>query len=454
MKILKKRYLEISKLFLTIVFLELFSSNVMAQQKTEFLSLKEAVDTVMAKNSAVQSSGIDEAIAREKYKQTNAGFLPHINFSYSALATDNPLNVFGFKLQQRTVTAADFNPDKLNHPSGTSDFTTKIEALQPLINMDAVYMKKSAQAQVESYQFKTKRTKEYLTFETQNGYYQLQMAHQAVVVLEEALATAKSIYDFTNNRVLQGLIQKSDLLNVEVRVLGIENNLNEAKANVLNASDYLSELMNKPTGTLYTTDEMKQEPSVEKTALTIPQNRTDFLSIKKAIEATGLMLKSSKMKYLPRLNAFGSYQLNDKTITGFNANSYFAGIQLTWNIFDGNNIKRQVAGLKLEQDKLRVQLHSMQQENQMALDKGYRDLANALFKIKQQNAAIAQAAEALRILQNRYEEGLVNTTDVLTAQTQLAQQKLMLVQANLSYNISQAYIQFLTTTDINNQNYL
>jgi outer membrane protein TolC len=66
------------------------------------------------------------------------------------------------------------------------------------------------------------------------------MSHQAITVLEEALSTAKSIYDFTNNRVLQGLIQKSDLLNAEVQVLGIENNLNEAKANILNASDYLS----------------------------------------------------------------------------------------------------------------------------------------------------------------------------------------------------------------------
>lgn len=452
MKILKKRYQEVGGIFFIIILLQLFSSNVNAQQKTEFLSLKEAVDAVTSNNSAVQSARIDEAIAQEKYKQTNAGFLPQVNFSYSALTTNNPLNVFGLKLQQRTVTAEDFNPDKLNHPSGTSDFTTKLEVLQPLINMDAVYLKKSALVQAESYRFKTKRTKEYLTFETQKAYYQLQMAHQAITVLEEALSTAKSIYDFTNNRVLQGLIQKSDLLNVEVQVLGIENNLNEAKANILNASDYLSVLMNKPADVLYKTDEMEKEPSTENMILNVPQNRADFMSIEKAMEATSLMEKSARMKYLPRLNAFGSYQLNDKKFTGFNANSYMAGLQLTWNIFDGNNIKRQVAGLKLEQDKLGVQLHSMQQENQMMLDKGYRDLANALFKIKQQNAAIAQADEALRILQNRYQEGLVNTTDVLTAQTQLAQQKLMLVQANLSYNISQAYIQFLTTTDINNQN--
>lgn len=445
MKILKKRNKGVNRAFFTIVFMGLLFVNAQAQQKTESLSLEVAVNAVISNNSAVQSARIDEAIAQEKYNQTNAGFLPQVNFSYSALATNNPLNVFGFKLQQRTVTATDFNPNLLNHPSGTSDFTTKIEAMQPLINLDAIYMKKGAQVQVESYQLKTKRTQEYLIFETQKAYHQLQMTHQAVAVLEEALSTAKSIYDFTNNRVLQGLIQKSDLLNVEVQVLSIENNLNEAKANVLNASDYLSVLMNKPTGILYKTDEIKQVQSLEKLELEAPQNRADFLALEKAIEAAGLMLKASKMKYLPRLNAFGSYQLNDKNFAAFNASSYLVGIQLTWNIFDGNNIKRQIAGLKLEQDKLGVQLHSMQQENQMLLDKSYRDLANALFKIKQQNAAIAQADEALRILQNRYEEGLVNTTDVLTAQTQLSQQKLMLVQAIFSNNISQAYIQFLTT---------
>lgn len=445
MKILKKRNKGVNRAFFTIVFMGLLFVNAQAQQKTESLSLEVAVNAVISNNSAVQSARIDEAIAQEKYNQTNAGFLPQVNFSYSALATNNPLNVFGFKLQQRTVTATDFNPNFLNHPSGTSDFTTKIEAMQPLINLDAIYMKKGAQVQVESYQLKTKRTQEYLIFETQKAYHQLQMTHQAVAVLEEALSTAKSIYDFTNNRVLQGLIQKSDLLNVEVQVLSIENNLNEAKANVLNASDYLSVLMNKPTGILYKTYEIKQVQSLEKLELEAPQNRADFLALEKAIEAAGLMLKASKMKYLPRLNAFGSYQLNDKNFTAFNASSYLVGIQLTWNIFDGNNIKRQIAGLKLEQEKLGVQLHSMQQENQMLLDKSYRDLANALFKIKQQNAAIAQADEALRILQNRYEEGLVNTTDVLTAQTQLSQQKLMLVQAIFSNNISQAYIQFLTT---------
>ena len=435
------------KIAVTALFFGLISHNSTAQEKIEFISLNEAIKAAVSNNTAVQSAKIDEAIAMEKYKQADAGFLPQLNFSYTALTTNNPLNVFGFKLQQRDVTANDFNPKILNHPSQTNDFTTKLEARQPLINMDAVYLKRSAQVQAESYQLKTKRTKEYLTLQTKKAYYELQMMHQSISVLEEALSTAKSVYEFTNNRFVQGLIQKSDLLNVEVQMLGIESSLNEAKANLLNASDYVSVLMNKPAGALYQTEEMKQDYQKETSALKVPEKRSDFLALEKAMTAINLTEKSSKMKFFPRLNAFGSYQLNDKKIAGFGANSYLGGLQLSWNIFDGNSSRRQVAQLKLEQQKLDVQLRSMQQENQVQLDKANRDLGNSIFKIKQQNAAVAQADEALRILQNRYQEGLVNTTDVLHAQTQLSQQKLLLLQAIFNNHVTQAYIQFLTTTD-------
>ena len=82
----------------------------------------------------------------------------------------------------------------------------------------------------------------------------------------------------------------------------------------------------------------------------------------------------------------------------------------------------------------------------MELDKAYRDLSDARFEISQDEAAIDQASEALRILQNRYQQGLVNTTDVLTADTQLSQLKFSLAQAQFTANVTRAYIQLLTAT--------
>lgn len=419
----------------------------MAQEKPQFLSLKNAIEATVANNSAVQSGKIDEAIAWEKAKQLNAAFLPKLNLSYTAFTTNNPLNAFGFKLQQSEITQADFKPSLLNHPSQTNDFTAKLDAQQPVFNLDAIYMKKSANVQAESYQYKTRRTEENLTLETKKAYYQLQIAQEVVLVLEEALSTAKATYELTNNRVDQGLVQKSDLLNVEVKVLGIEANLNESKANLLNASDYLSILMNKTPGTLYTTEKLSITNKTEPGVLTLPENRSDFVAMEKAIKATSLMYKSVETKFVPRVNIFGSYQLNDKKFNGFGADSYFAGVQLSWSIFNGNSDRRQAKGIKLEQQKLDLQLRSTKQENQMQLDKYYRDIDNSTFKIKQQNMAIAQATEALRIIQNRYEAGLVNTTDVLTAQTQLSQQKLLLLQTIFGKQVTQANIQFLTTSN-------
>jgi outer membrane protein TolC len=152
------------------------------------------------------------------------------------------------------------------------------------------------------------------------------------------------------------------------------------------------------------------------------------------------------MSYLPKLNAFGNYQYNDSHLTGFGANAYLVGVQLSWNVFNGNKTRYVIAAQKLQRDKLAVQLAQQKDQSQMELDKAYRDLSDARFEMGQDQAAIEQASEALRILQNRYQQGLVNTTDVLTADTQLSQLKFSLAQAQFTANVTRAYIQLLTST--------
>ena len=101
--------------------------------------------------------------------------------------------------------------------------------------------------------------------------------------------------------------------------------------------------------------------------------------MQKAIEASDLMIKSGKMSYLPKLNAFGSYQFNDKQVLGFGANAYLAGVQLSWDIFKGNSTKNSMATQTLERNKLSEQLTQQKDQSQLELDKAYRDLADAQF---------------------------------------------------------------------------
>jgi outer membrane protein TolC len=445
--LMKRRKYFILKNIVAAIILNSVVLTVFAQNNSKQLSLAEAIAATLNNNKAVQLAKLDEDIAASNYKQTEAIYLPQVGFSYTALSTNNPLNAFGFKLQQKSITQNDFNPALLNSPGATTDFTTKLEVQQPLLNMDLLYKRKAAEKQNGLYQYKTQRTKEYLTFEVQKAYLQLQLAYDAERLLEEALQTTKSVYTFVDNRFQQGLIQKSDLLNAQVQITTVETNLAKANSNIRNASDYLSLLMGQTDGTIYKTDNSTQSEKIANdTAIKIAASRSDFLAMQKAIEASDLMIKSKQMSYYPKINAFGSYQFNDKNMFGFGANAYLAGIQLSWDIFKGNSTKNAIATQRLERNKLAEQLTQQKEQSQLELNKANRDLVDAQFDIKQQKLSVNQATEALQILQNRFQQGLVNTTDVLQATTQLSQQKFALAQALFTSNITIAYIQLLTAT--------
>ncbi|MBL0359289.1 MAG: TolC family protein [Chitinophagaceae bacterium] len=429
-----------------LLILAFFNLEATAQDSSKKLTLDEAIASAVAGNAAVKLATLDEQIAKAKYKQTDAIYLPQAGISYTAFSTNNPLNAFGFKLQQQSITAADFNPALLNHPSATPDFTTKFEVQQPLLNMDMNYQRKGAAKQVEMYQLGTQRTKEYLAFETKKTYLQLQMLYDADKVLNEALTTAKAVYKSTNDHFKQGLIQKSDLLNAEVHVMSIETQLHNSQSNISDASDMLSLLMGKPAGVVYRVDPSAKS-SNNTDSLQSNANRADFKAMQKGMEAYDMMIKASKMSNLPRVNAFGSWQLNDKSMLGFGANAYMVGVQLSWTVFNGNRTKNTIAQQSFEKDKLSRQLQQQKEEATFQVNHAKRQLSDASFAIKQQQLAAEQSAEALRVLQKRYEQGLVKTTDVLMAQTQLSQQQLGQIQAVYNYNMAAAYLQFLTISN-------
>lgn len=417
-----------------------------AQESTRYLGLQEAVDSALSRNRDLDLAKLDEKIASARLKEMDAIWLPQVELSHTTLSSNNPLNAFGFKLQQQIVKQSDFNPALLNDPGATGDFTTKLQVKQPLLNMDLVYMRKALAAQTGIYQYKTKRGAEYLAYEVKKAYLQLQLAYEAEQVLKEALETANKMYVFTNNRVQEGLLQQSDALNVKVWISSVESDLAETKSNIRNASDFLSLLMGTDYGTIYTTDKAGAELTTAAAVSQIPENRADFAAMKKAIEASDLMISATRKSWLPRLNAFASYQLNDYRFLGFGAGSYLAGLQLSWDIFKGNSTRNKIVTQQTERDKLTGQLQQQQEQSQLELNKTQRQLGDARYRISQQQTAVENATEALRILQDRYEQGLVNSTDVLQAQTQLSRQKLGKAQAVFQYNSTATYIEFLTAS--------
>ena len=156
------------------------------------------------------------------------------------------------------------------------------------------------------------------------------------------------------------------------------------------------------------------------------------------------MVQSAYLGWLPRVNAFGNYQLNDKKLTGFGNNSYLVGIQLNWNLFPANSLFNSAKRMRLQREQTALQLEQMKANNEKELEAAKRRIADADYQIAQSRTAVVQAVEALEIIRNRYSQGLAGSTDLLMAQTQVAQQKLNYQQSILMLNMSIAYLQFLT----------
>lgn len=401
-----------------------------------------------AKDKNLQIKIADQTFksAQADYRQSNALFLPSITASHTAISTTNPLMAFGSKLNQEVLTASDFNPALLNDPAVTQNYATKIEVLQPLINIDGLYGRQAAKSKMEAFQLLTERSTEYLELEVNKSFMQLQLAYKAVKVLEKASATADANLKLVENYFKQGILQKTDLLSVQVRVNEIKNQLQYAKSNVQNASDYLAFLLNENnTNKVYKPlEELDNTISISSINTTVSGNRKDILAMDKSAEAYAKMYQSSKMNFLPTLNAFGSYELYDDTLLGTNAQGYLVGAQLSWKVFDGYKSIGKMEKAKAEYQKAEVENQQYKSQSQLELNKTNRQLKDAENKVNLEKLALEQSQEAYRIRSNRFTQGLEKTTDLLQAETQMFQKELQLLQAVFEYDFTQEYLQFLT----------
>ena len=424
----------------------IFISTLGYGQDTLTISKKDIWQKAKDKNLQIKIADQTFKSAQADYRQSNALFLPSITASHTAISTTNPLMAFGSKLNQEVLTASDFNPALLNDPAATQNYATKIEVLQPLINVEGLFGRQAAKSKMQAFQLQTERTGEYLALEVNKSFMQLQLAYKAVIVLEKANATADANLKLIENYFNQGILQKTDVLSVQVRVNEIKNHLQYAKSNVQNASDYLAFLLNEDnTNKVYKPiEELDNTIAISSNNTTLSGNRKDILAMDKSSEAYAKMYQSSKMNFLPTLNAFGSYEMYDDALFGTNAQGYLVGAQLSWKVFDGYKSIGKMEKAKAEYQKAEVENQQYKSQSQLELNKTNRQLKDAENNVNLEKLALEQSQEAYRIRSNRFTQGLEKTTDLLQAETQMFQKELQLLQAVFEYDFTQEYLQFLT----------
>lgn len=430
--------------FVLLTLLFITSFGVIAQTKAS-VSLNDILQKVESNNHSIKISEQDYKAAKAEFSQTNSILLPSVSVSHTGISTNNPLMAFGSKLNQEILTQTDFNPELLNNPETVDNFSTKIELKQPLLNADGIFIRKAAKAKKNAMELQFSRTKEAIKLEVTKAYMQLQLAYKSVHVLEKAQEAALTNKKIADKNYELGYMIISDVLSVEIYVTEVQNQLLNAKSNVKNASDYVQFLMGESsTVILKPLEELSIDLDLNIYNNKISSARADIEALEKSTNAYKNMHQASKMSYLPRLNAFGSYELYDNSAFKGNADGYIIGAQLSWNLFDGFKRVGKTQKAKAEFEKAQINLEQYKNQSQLKFNQEKRKLKNAENTLKLTKLAVEQSKEALRIRTNRFKQGLEKSSDLLISEAQYLQKELTYLQTVYNYNYTKKTVEFLT----------
>jgi outer membrane protein TolC len=145
---------------------------------------------------------------------------------------------------------------------------------------------------------------------------------------------------------------------------------------------------------------------------------------------------------LPRLDVFTSYGVSSRNFTG-GSGDYLVGASMTFNLFDAGRKAR------LDQARAAEALATAEQErlaNQLRLEvvRAQQQFLTARARLAVASRVISHATEALRIVQERYHEGLTTITEVLRAETALVRAQTNVLAARYDHYIGYASVLLAT----------
>ncbi len=404
------------------------------------LSRQQAVQITLGENPTLAAARSQVEIAEQRVIQGRAGFLPRLNVSEGFQRTNNPPQVFSSKLNQEVFTASDFAIDRLNQPNAMNDYATNVTATWPIYDGGQSWHGwQQAKLGKDASACAFERSRQQVIARTTAAYAGVLLALENIAVVEAALKTAGANLAVAGDRYDSGMAVKSDLLQAQVRLSDLEQQKLTAESQIDVARSLLNASMGVPDQLRFElTDRLETSLPMEGTLeswLSISRDRRLDLKELNTREAMAKeAIQKARAAYLPSLDLIGNYQIHTEDFDG-SADNYSVGAVVSLNIFSGLETSAKVsearAGLR------QVQALRRQMESQVALEvrQTYAQAASACQRISVARQMVVQAEESLRIVANRYAEGLLTIVDLLTAEITLQQARRTLVQALHDYSV-------------------
>ncbi len=152
--------------------------------------------------------------------------------------------------------------------------------------------------------------------------------------------------------------------------------------------------------------------------------------------AAGAEIQQYRSDYLPTFGATAGYNLRGQGATP--GNNYYAGLVVTWPIFNGFLTDHEVAEAKLHQDAIRHDIEDLRQRIILEVQRAFLDWQASVDRIHQAEQALEASRVELDLAEKRYETGLGSIIELTDAQREFTSAGAQQVQALAGFSIAKA----------------
>lgn len=293
--------------------------------------------------------------------------------------------------------------------------------------------------------------------EVYRKFYDALLARETIVVRKESMTLLENQLRLSKNRFEAGAGAKFDVLQAEVRVSNARPPLIRALNDYVVTIDDLRTSLgavyaenDSPTNIVLngTKSVPPMAPPLEAAIAIAITNRPEILEALMQREAAREWLDRTRNQRAPRINLFADYTVENDRFSGNSENleGWLAGVEATVNIWDGGKIKGETAQAQSVYDQTKLRGESLRLAIELEVRTAWNQAAEAREILDASEQVIAQADEALRLAENRFNAGSITQLDVLSSQLELTQAKLEKITAERNFTIALIELQRATGT--------
>ena len=417
------------------------------------ITLIDCIETALASSPdvIVAQERVEQAIAASE--QAKSGFYPRLSVRETFTRSDFAPMVFSNQLAQGRL-SGDFSSMPLsgdpfgqfNDPGPLSNWNTQLLLQWPLFQGGQTrYESRAAFDRLGAAELGLDTVRNNLTYAVSAAFYEILRAGASIEIAGESVRQIRSHLNLAEVRFENEVALRSDVLQVSVRLAEAEEALEIANHNLERAKSQLNLVMGRPIESIFhLADGQAAIELSQTTPETLDVLTTSARRLRPEIKAMNLSIaalensaNAARAGYYPQIDAFAHYDIDSEDFSE-GEESWTVGIGASLSIFDGFMTRSAVRTAQAKLREAEAQKQRLMLRIDMEVKNAYLAKSEASRRLAVLRDSELEAEETLRIVSERYSEGLAIVTELIDAEVALTNVRLRLLSAKYDHHIAVA----------------